>query len=85
MRQRLSVSSVLRIDVLDEIPRITLCAVQRLCAKLDAAAESGKTIEMAEELRHLTLQVISETFFSLPVRVISLFDLCCIIFYLLKP
>lgn len=67
MRQRLSVSAVLRINVLDEIPLITLRAVQRLCHKLDRVADEKSTIDLGEELRHLTLQVISETFFSLPV------------------
>ena len=65
MRQRLNISSALRFDVLDDIPRITLKAVQYLCQKLDKAAEDGTVIELAEELRHLTLQVISATFFSL--------------------
>ena len=65
MRQRLNISAALRFDVLEDIPRITLIAVQTLCEKLDKAAEDGSTVELAEELRHLTLQVISATFFSL--------------------
>jgi cytochrome P450 len=46
----------------------TLGAVQRLMVKLDHCVEKrehGVTIDIAEELRHLTLQVISETFMSL--------------------
>jgi len=66
MRQRLNVSTALRIDVLDDIPRITLEKVQYLCRTvLDPAVESGSTVELGEELRHLTLQVISNTFFSI--------------------
>ncbi len=67
MRQRLSISSVLRINVLEDIPRITLYAVQRLFRILDEHSENGKEVDLSELLRHLTLQVISETFFSLPV------------------
>jgi cytochrome P450 len=64
--QRLAVSSVLRHDVLDVIPEITLCAVQRLCRDvLDPAVKSGDKVDLSEHLRHLTLQVISKTFFSL--------------------
>lgn len=63
--QRLSVSSVLRYEVLDAIPGITLRAVQRLCKLLDQADEERKSINLSDELRHLTLQVISELFFSL--------------------
>ena len=63
MRQRLAVSSMLRIDVLEEIPRITYGAIDRLSSKLNESI--GLEIDLAEELRHLTLQVISETFFSL--------------------
>ena len=66
--QRLSVSSVLRHDVLDVIPGITLRGVQRLCKLLDEAEQQQKSVDLSEELRHLTLQVISEAFFSLSVR-----------------
>ena len=65
IRQRLTTSAALRFDVLDDIPRITLKAVQHLCHTLDAAAETGDSVELGAELRHLTLQVISNTFFSL--------------------
>jgi len=67
--QRLAVSAVLRHDVLDMIPKITLRAVQRLCQDvLDPASKSGEAVDLSEHLRHLTLQVISETFFSLPAH-----------------
>lgn len=65
MKQRRKMSCALRINVLEIIPRITLEAVQRLFDKMDKAAENGTPIELAEALRHLTLQVISETFLSL--------------------
>jgi len=65
MKQRLKISTTLKVDVLDIIPRITLDAVDRLMGKLDDCAKTGSTIDIGEELRHLTLQVISGTFLSL--------------------
>ena len=65
MKQRLKISTTLKVDVLDIIPRITLDAVDRLMVKLDDCATKGTTIDIGEELRHLTLQVISGTFLSL--------------------
>ncbi len=81
MDQRRKISGLLKIDILNVIPTVTLSAVQRLMVKLDHCAEEKKrkdgnnghdddgddnvTIDIAEELRHLTLQVISETFMSL--------------------
>ncbi|CAM9439189.1 unnamed protein product [Discosporangium mesarthrocarpum] len=40
-------------------------AVARLATKLDAIKGTGRTIEIGEELRHLTLQVISEALMGL--------------------
>jgi cytochrome P450 len=65
MKQRLKMSTALRISVLDIIPRVTLRAVQRLMETFDKAAETGDTVELTESLRHLTLQVISNTFLSI--------------------
>ena len=65
MKQRLKMSTALRMDVLDIIPGITLAAVQRLYATLDEAAVSGNKVALGESLRHLTLQVISSAFLSL--------------------
>lgn len=65
-RQRTLVSAHLRIDILNDIPIITLAAVKRLCIKLDRLKASGETIEMAEEFRHLVLQVIAEAILSIP-------------------
>ena len=65
-KQRNLLSSHLRLDILDQIPSITIRAVERLKLKLDQFKGSGSTIEMAEEFRHLTLQVIAEAILSLP-------------------
>lgn len=64
-RQRTHLSSALRIDILEFIPEMAINAVHRLCVKLDAAKASGEPVEMAEEFRHLTLQVIAEAVLSL--------------------
>jgi cytochrome P450 len=65
MYQRRKISTALKVDVLELIPAATLSAVQRLMQKMDKSAETKQTIDIAEELRHLTLQVISECFLSL--------------------
>ena len=51
--QRTRLSSALRIDILEEIPEITLRAVQRLTKEWG----DGGTVEMGECFRRLTLQV----------------------------
>jgi cytochrome P450 len=68
MNQRRKISGPLKNDILETIPGATLGALQRLMAKLDTCAEDGSSIDIAEELRHLTLQVISETFLSLDAK-----------------
>ena len=65
MKQRRKISSMLKVHILELIPDATLGAIQRLMKKMDKCASTGETIEIAEELRHLTLQVISECFLSL--------------------
>uniref|UniRef100_A0A6U5M9T4 Cytochrome P450 n=1 Tax=Corethron hystrix TaxID=216773 RepID=A0A6U5M9T4_9STRA len=65
LRQRLSVGKVLRHEILDDIPHITLRMVRRLCLTLDEAAASQSPVEISELLRHLTLQVISNAFLGL--------------------
>jgi cytochrome P450 len=66
MNQRRKISAALKVDILEEIPRATLKSVKRLMVKMDKCVEdSSSTIDLAEELRHLTLQVISETFMGL--------------------
>lgn len=64
-QQRTLLSHTLRIDILDEIPGMALRAVQRISKKIDASIANGTTINMAEEFRHLTLQVIAEAILSL--------------------
>lgn len=64
-RQRTLLSHTLRIDILDEIPGMALRAVQRLSKKIDTSIAEGTTINMAEEFRQLTLQVIAEAILSL--------------------
>eukprot|EP00546_Thalassionema_frauenfeldii_P012641 CAMPEP_0178909872 /NCGR_PEP_ID=MMETSP0786-20121207/8779_1 /TAXON_ID=186022 /ORGANISM="Thalassionema frauenfeldii, Strain CCMP 1798" /LENGTH=433 /DNA_ID=CAMNT_0020582053 /DNA_START=339 /DNA_END=1640 /DNA_ORIENTATION=+ len=65
MKQRVKISTPLKITLLCRIPRITLDAVQRLMKTLDEAAETGEPINLTEKFRYLTLQVISKTFLSL--------------------
>lgn len=65
MKQRVKISTPLKMTLLSRIPRITLEAVQRLMQTLDKAVETGKSIDLTEKFRYLTLQVISKTFLSL--------------------
>ena len=65
-KQRNLLSSHLRLEILDEIPSITIAAVRRLKIKLDILKNTGQRVEMAAEFRHLTLQVIAEAILSLP-------------------
>ena len=64
-KQRNLLSHHLRVDILNEIPRITFEAIERFTHKLDRIKRDGTTLEMAEEFRQLTLQVISEAILSL--------------------
>jgi len=64
-KQRTLLANHLKIDILKEIPAMALKAVERLCVKLDKAKVDGTVIEMAEEFRHMTLQVIAATILSL--------------------
>eukprot|EP00557_Chaetoceros_sp_GSL56_P007541 CAMPEP_0176497884 /NCGR_PEP_ID=MMETSP0200_2-20121128/11991_1 /TAXON_ID=947934 /ORGANISM="Chaetoceros sp., Strain GSL56" /LENGTH=577 /DNA_ID=CAMNT_0017895985 /DNA_START=52 /DNA_END=1781 /DNA_ORIENTATION=+ len=68
MDQRRKISTALKVDVLELIPGATLGAVQRLMIKMDKCIETQTTLDIAEELRHLTLQVISECFLSLEAQ-----------------
>jgi cytochrome P450 len=65
MNQRRKISALLKVHVLDLIPDATLGAIQRIMEKMDKCASTGEKIDISEELRHLTLQVISECFLSL--------------------
>lgn len=55
-RGRILLSHALRIDILDEVPEIAVAAVKRLLTKMDTM----DVVDLNEEFRHLTLQVISE-------------------------
>ena len=67
-KQRTLLSHHLRIDILEEIPRITFGAIARFKQKLDKIKRDGTSLEMAEEFRHLTLQVVSEAILSLSAQ-----------------
>ena len=54
-----------RIEILDEIIDIATRAVDRLSDKLEAFRGKGVPVEMSEEFRHTTLQVIGEAILSL--------------------
>jgi cytochrome P450 len=64
-KQRTLLSHTLRIDILDVIPDMAIRATRRLAEKLDQCCKTGETIDMAEEFRHLTLQVIAEAVLSI--------------------
>ena len=57
---------VLKTWILDSVPGVSERAVARLSEKLSAHERQGATVEMEEEFRLLTLQVIGEILLSLP-------------------
>ncbi|CEG01432.1 Cytochrome P450, E-class, group I [Ostreococcus tauri] len=63
--QRQRISSALRIEILDDIIAIATRAVNRLSDKLEKVRGKGEAVELAEEFRLLTLQVIAEAILSL--------------------
>jgi cytochrome P450 len=64
-RQRTLFSHKLRIDILKDVPAVSIRAVRRLSDKLAALKKRDGVMEIAEEFRHLTLQVITEILVSL--------------------
>ena len=64
-KMRGHISKALRVEILDEIIAIATRAVERLCSKLDAIKGSGESVDMENEFRLLTLQVIGEAILSL--------------------
>lgn len=50
-------SAAFRIEVLSAVPGMSQRAVARLAKKLDEAEEKNASVEIGEEMRHLTLQV----------------------------
>lgn len=64
-KQRLLMAPALRIDMLDAILPIAMRAVQRLGDKLEGLRGRKESIDIEEEFRLLTLQVIGEAILSL--------------------
>lgn len=63
---RLLLSHALRVDILEEIPAMTMKAVDRVMRKLDEVhVGTHSYADLNEEFRHMTLQVIGETALSL--------------------
>mmetsp|Transcript_26506 Transcript_26506/g.67408 ORF Transcript_26506/g.67408 Transcript_26506/m.67408 type:complete len:518 (-) Transcript_26506:88-1641(-) len=64
-KQRLLMGPVLRADMLDDIIPIAKRGTDRLCAKLEKIKGTGKSIDIEEEFRLLTLQIIGDAVLSL--------------------
>lgn len=64
-RQRLLLSGHLRVEILEDIVGIAQRAADRFLAKFERYEGTGEPVNLAEELRHLTLQVIGEASLSL--------------------
>lgn len=64
-KQRTLMGPALRIDVLDDIIHIAKKAVDRLTAKLEPYRGKGVAVDVNEEFRLLTLQVIGEAVLSM--------------------
>ena len=60
-----SISKALRVEILDDIIGIATRATERVCAKLDVVKGMGVSVDMENEFRLLTLQVIGEAILSL--------------------
>ena len=65
-RQRALMGPTLRTDILDAVVGISKRAADRLTQKLEAHRAAEQVIDMEEEFRLLTLQVIGEAMLSLP-------------------
>ena len=63
---RMLLSQAMRIDVLELVPSVGVNAAHRLIEIVGAATAKGKTADVDELYRHLTLQVIGEAVLSLP-------------------
>ena len=64
-QQRKRVAHAFRVEILDFIVPIALRAAERLKSKLCRVSKNGEQIDMNEEFRHLTLQVIGEAILSM--------------------
>eukprot|EP00123_Amoebidium_parasiticum_P010284 comp20006_c0_seq1/m.24492 comp20006_c0_seq1/g.24492 ORF comp20006_c0_seq1/g.24492 comp20006_c0_seq1/m.24492 type:complete len:527 (-) comp20006_c0_seq1:146-1726(-) len=68
-KQRTLLSHAFRVNILEDTMQVAKKAVDRLSRKLEAHRGTGKPIEIAEEFRLLTLEVIGELILSLPADV----------------
>jgi len=64
-KQRLLIAPALRTDLLDDIIPIAQRATERLAVKLEALRGTGQPLDLEEEFRLLTLQVIGEAILSM--------------------
>lgn len=64
-KQRMLISAAFRVDILSEVKNISKDATDRLASKLEAFRASSTAVELGEEFRKLTLQVIGEAVLSL--------------------
>ncbi|RNF00433.1 cytochrome p450-like protein [Trypanosoma rangeli] len=62
---RLLLSHAMRIDILEEVPQLAMRAAGRIMDKLAALDAKTSFLDLNEEFRHMTLQVIGETALSL--------------------
>eukprot|EP01095_Lingulamoeba_sp_RSL-Kostka_P001231 TRINITY_DN11756_c0_g1_i3.p2 TRINITY_DN11756_c0_g1~~TRINITY_DN11756_c0_g1_i3.p2 ORF type:complete len:437 (+),score=134.64 TRINITY_DN11756_c0_g1_i3:1451-2761(+) len=65
-KQRTLISPAFRVEILNEVSHIAVEATYRLVEKLKKVQGKNIEVEMAEEFRILTLQVIGEAVLSLP-------------------
>lgn len=64
-RQRDLISPAFRVEILEDATRIAKEASDRLSEKLEKVRGTGEVVEIAEEFRKLTLQVIGEAVLSM--------------------
>ncbi len=64
-RQRDLISPAFRVEILEDTARIAKEAADRLSEKLEKVRGTGEVVEIAEEFRKLTLQVIGESVLSM--------------------
>ncbi|KAG5501363.1 hypothetical protein JKF63_03175 [Porcisia hertigi] len=64
-KRRLLLSHAMRVDILDSVPEMTIRAVEHVFNKFEAIDAKNPFVDLSEEYRHLTLQVISESALSL--------------------
>eukprot|EP01025_Chloroclados_australasicus_P004282 TRINITY_DN1103_c1_g1_i1.p1 TRINITY_DN1103_c1_g1~~TRINITY_DN1103_c1_g1_i1.p1 ORF type:complete len:559 (+),score=42.00 TRINITY_DN1103_c1_g1_i1:89-1678(+) len=65
-KQRLLMGPALRVELLESIVDIAKRAADRLCKRLEEFRGTGEVVDMEEEFRLLTLQVIGEAILSMP-------------------